>query len=141
MVSRAGRSPILWTVSALTHWSLRPRCPRPCVAVSYYGLVRDDNARAVEEARKGLTVEPNSVVLLGRSANSEFQVGRSRGHEHFRKAVLLDPQSPNLLILLGDVELRQKHYPQADSAIARAQILVPENLAVTEQHFAASYAW
>jgi TolB-like protein len=101
--------------------------------VSYYSLVRDDNARAMEEARKGLAAEPNSVVLLGRSANSEFQVGQlAAATEHFRKAATLDPQSPNLLMLLGDAELRQKHYPQADSALARAQALVPENLGMIE---------
>ena len=114
--------------------ALAPKLPEAFAArVSYYSFVRDDNARALEEARKGLALEPNNTLLLGRSASAEAQLGQwSAATEHYRKAAPLDPQNSNLLILYGDAELRQRHYPQADSAIARALALVPDNLAVIE---------
>ena len=73
------------------------------------------------------------MLLLGRSASAEAQLGQwDAATAHYRKAAPLDPQNASLLILLGDAELRQRHYPQADSAIVRALALVPDNLAVIE---------
>jgi tetratricopeptide (TPR) repeat protein len=84
--------------------------------------------------RKGLAFEPNNVLLLGRSAGDELQLGQwAAGTEHYRKAALLDPQNAALLSLLGNAELRQRHYPQADSATARSLALTPDNLFVIEQ--------
>jgi len=100
---------------------------------AYYSFVRDDNARALEESRKGLARQPANVQLLGRSATDMSQLGQwDAATENFRKAALLDPQSATRLSVLGGAELRQRHYPEAEQAMARALSLAPENLNVIE---------
>jgi TolB-like protein len=114
--------------------ALAPTLPQSIASrVSYYSFVRDDHARAIDEARKALALEPNDVLLLRRSANEETELGFwDAATDHLRKAAQLDPQNGGALALLGVAELRQHHYPQADSAIARARALVPDNISFIE---------
>ena len=100
---------------------------------AYYSFVRNDNARALEESRKGLARQPANVQLLGRSASNMSQLGQwDAATANVRKAALLDPQSATRLSALAWAELRQRHYPEAEQAGARALSLAPENLDVIE---------
>jgi eukaryotic-like serine/threonine-protein kinase len=109
---------------------LAPRLPEAYWArQGYYRLVRDDNKRALEEAREGLAIEPNNESLLAGRGAAEAELGSwDAAAADFRRALFLDPQSPIRALVLGDLELRQHHFAQADSAIARGLNSTPDNL-------------
>ena len=102
---------------------------------SYFRLVRADNVSALQLAQKGLARQPANVKLLVRNGLVEQELGRwEAAAEDYRKAALLDPQSENQLDAVGDIELRLRHYPEAQRALTRALALAPDNLAILENN-------
>jgi TolB-like protein/tetratricopeptide (TPR) repeat protein/predicted Ser/Thr protein kinase len=102
---------------------------------TYFRLVRADNVSALQLTQKGLARQPANVKLLVRNAAVEQELGHwNAALEDARKAALLDPQSANQLVNLGDIELRLRHYPEAQRALARALALAPDNLLVLENN-------
>jgi eukaryotic-like serine/threonine-protein kinase len=102
---------------------------------TYYRIVRADNASALQQEQKGLARQPANVKLLVRNAAVEEELGRwEAAAEDYRKAALLDPQSANQLVNLGDIELRLRHYPEAQRALTRALAIAPDNLAIVENN-------
>jgi hypothetical protein len=102
---------------------------------TYYRIVRADNASSLQQAQKGLARQPANVNLLVRNAAVEEELGRwEAAAEDYRKAALLDPQSANQLVNLGDIELRLRHYPEAQRALTRALAIAPDNLAIVEDN-------
>ena len=113
---------------------LAPQLPEALAGrANYLRFIRTDPASTLNLLRKGLAREPSNVMLIRRASDSEADLGQwDLATAHLNKAASLDPRSATVFAALGDIQLRQRRYPEAKAALERSLSLAPENLAAIQ---------
>jgi serine/threonine protein kinase/tetratricopeptide (TPR) repeat protein len=94
---------------------------------TYFRTVLKDPARALEEADKGLAINPKNADLLSFTASSEWSLGRwKEALAHLEQAVSLDPRSPEIARARAWTLFLLRNYPEAHRAYDEAVALSPD---------------
>ncbi|MDB4910699.1 MAG: protein kinase [Gemmatimonadetes bacterium] len=109
---------------------LSPQLPEALVArANYLRFIRNDSRSALDALQKGLVREPSNVKLIRRAGDCEADLGQwELATTHLKQATRLDPQAPNTFQSLGEFQLRQRRYSEAQAALERSLSLAPDNL-------------
>ncbi len=109
---------------------LAPRLPEAHLALGlYYGGVRKDPQRALEEYGKGLAFSPNHTKLVVAASLAEMNLGRwPEALAHLEQARSLDSRSPGAANRLGIAFAYLRRYPEALEAFDQALALAPGNV-------------
>jgi serine/threonine-protein kinase len=113
---------------------LAPQLPEALAGrANYLRFIRFDPSGALDELRKGLAHEPSNVKLIRRAGDTEADLGQWEvATAHYNQAARLDPRSANTFAALGDIQLRQRRYHEAQAALERSLALAPDNLSTIQ---------
>jgi TolB-like protein/Flp pilus assembly protein TadD len=114
---------------------LAPNLPDGRLALStYYQSVPKDAARALDECRKGLEIDPRNSDLLRTAASIEASLG-SWDHSlaHLEQAWLLDPRSTTVAQTLGWTLLFMRRYPRTSEVYDQALALEPNMIRLVQE--------
>ncbi|MEO8880273.1 MAG: hypothetical protein ABI446_07715 [Gemmatimonadaceae bacterium] len=122
--------------------ALQPELPQAHTArAAYYLFVRGDLADALREDEAALDLAPSNAQTLRRTAQAEQALGRwGAAIAHLEQAARLDPLDARASEVLGEAELRSRHYVAAQRALDRALTLKPTNLAAIDQRMMVALA-
>jgi len=114
--------------------ALAPTLPEGHLALgSYYGAVRVDFPRALEEYSAGHRLAPKNAELLADVAYAEQGLGHwPEAVQHYREALRLDPRSVGNARRLARALLWTRHYPESLEACDQTLALAPGNIDVLE---------
>jgi serine/threonine-protein kinase len=114
--------------------ALKPDYPGAYAAMgSYYRLVTNAAARAVEQYGKGLALAPSDPGLLRGLGLAEQSLGRwEQSVEHLRRSQTLDPRLASTPFVLGQALLWLRRYDEAMTSINRSLELAPSALNTVE---------
>ena len=114
--------------------ALAPALPEGHLALgSYYGAVRVDFPRALQEYSAGHRLAPRNAELLADIAYAEQGLGHwPEAVQHYREALRLDPRSVGTARRLARALLWTRHYPESLEACNRTLALAPGNIDVLE---------
>jgi serine/threonine-protein kinase len=110
--------------------ALAPERPEGYLALGYYyGWVRFEHARALEQYAHGRQLAPTDVRLLSAQGWSELSLGRAEeALRHLREAEVLDPRSILTARFVVDALLGLRRYSEALAAAERCLALAPSSL-------------
>ena len=110
--------------------ALAPERPEGYLALGYYyGWVRFEHVRALEQYAHGRQLAPKDVRLLSAQGWSELSLGRAEeALEHLREAEVLDPRSVLTARFVVDALLGLRRYSEALAAAERCLALAPSSL-------------
>ena len=113
--------------------ALQPDLPEAHAARSnYYSFVRNDHARALEEAKAGLAHGPNAR-LLSAAVNAEESLGQwDAATAYATQAYQLDPRAPTVLSRRALIAMFRRDTAGARMWADRALAIVPGNLRYIE---------
>jgi serine/threonine-protein kinase len=113
---------------------LAPDLPEAQQALgAYYGVVRNEQDKALAAFERGLKLTPDNAELLTAAALSEQTVGRwDEAVKHLERAQTLDPRYITTQRRLSQSFLRLRRYPEALAAADRGLALAPDNLDLIE---------
>ena len=114
--------------------ALAPESPEARLAMGeYYETAGGSLERALEQYTEGRHLTPNNAALLTAEAFVEEGFGRwDAAEEHYRRALVLDPNSVQTGRRLARVLAWRRHYPEALTVANRAVALAPANLIVVQ---------
>ncbi len=115
--------------------ALAPGRPDGHLAMNaYLRNVSNDFPRALEEARKGLAIDPNNSGLLRGASLTEMNLGHwEKALAYLEQAQTVDPRSGDIATRRGWVPLLQRRYPQALEVYDEALALGPGNLRAVQE--------
>jgi serine/threonine-protein kinase len=112
--------------------ALAPESPEARLAMGkYYETAGGSLERALEQYTEGVHLTPNNAALVSAEAFVEEGLARwDAAEEHYRRALVLDPNSVQTARRLARVLSWRRHYPEALTVVNRAIALAPANLVV-----------
>jgi len=103
-----------------------PSDPHLWFLLGYAARLDSKYQQSIDAYNRGLRISPSSVEGLSGLAQTDIVVGQSAEAERLLKQVTAaDPRRRDDLVLLGDIYLRSKDYPNAIDTLERAERLQP----------------